>query len=107
MCLTWEEGKRKGRGGRGEGEGGREKRKEEKVCVCVHNSWIPCTVSNVRVFSFTGDVGFWTVLMDGEISHKCLMTLIFCLLERTKQVMLYVDNGSEGGDLVCVYMYVS
>ena len=45
--------------------------------------------------------------MDGEISHKCLMTLIFCLLERTKQVMLYVDNGSEGGDLVCVCMYVS
>ena len=31
-------------------------------------------------------VGYWTTLMDSEVSHKTLMALIYCLLERTKQV---------------------
>ena len=29
---------------------------------------------------------YWTTLMDAEVSHKILMALIYCLLERTKQV---------------------
>ena len=39
-------------------------------------------------------VGYWTTLMDTDVSHKTLMALIYCLLERTKQVsrdfMLFV-----------------
>ena len=31
-------------------------------------------------------VGYWTTLMDTEVSHKTLMAIIYCLLERTKQV---------------------
>lgn len=31
-------------------------------------------------------VGYWTTLMDAEVSHKILMAIIYCLLERTKQV---------------------
>ena len=31
-------------------------------------------------------VGYWTTLMDADVSHKTLMALIYCLLERTKQV---------------------
>jgi hypothetical protein len=31
-------------------------------------------------------VRYWTALMDAEVSHKTLMALIYCLLERTKQV---------------------
>ena len=31
-------------------------------------------------------VRYWTTLMDAEVSHKTLMALIYCLLERTKQV---------------------
>ena len=31
-------------------------------------------------------VGYWTTLMDAEVSHKTLMAIIYCLLERTKQV---------------------
>ena len=33
-------------------------------------------------------VGYWTVLMDAEVSHKTLMAVIYCLLERTKQVSI-------------------
>lgn len=33
-------------------------------------------------------VGFWTALLDAEVSHKSLVTLLYCLTERPKQVGL-------------------
>ena len=33
-----------------------------------------------------GGVGFWSTLVDGEVSHKALLALIFSLLDRKKQV---------------------
>ena len=31
-------------------------------------------------------VGFWTTLMEVDVSHKCVMALLHCFMERTKQV---------------------
>ena len=33
-------------------------------------------------------VGFWTALLDAEVSHKSLVSLLYCLTERPKQVSL-------------------
>ena len=33
-------------------------------------------------------MGFWTALLDAEVSHKSLVSLLYCLTERPKQVSL-------------------
>ena len=38
------------------------------------------------VFPTAGGVGFWSTLVDGEVSHKALLALIFSLLDRKKEV---------------------
>ena len=38
----------------------------------------------------SGGVGFWSTLVDGEVSHKSLLALIFSLLDRKKQVNPWV-----------------
>ena len=54
------------------------------------------TVWNIAEFSIvvplpsagSSGVGFWTALLDAEVSHKSLVSLLYCLTERPKQVSL-------------------
>ena len=37
-------------------------------------------------------VGFWTVLFDAGLSHKCLLAIIFALLDRDKPVRAHTQH---------------
>jgi len=47
-------------------------------CLCIPESF---------------DVGFWTTLLDAEVSHKSLVALLYCLTERSKQVGVALEHS--------------
>lgn len=58
-------------------------------------------------FLTTGfDGGFWSTLLEVNVSHKSLMALNYCLMERCKQVRESGERREKGGDDVegLVYM---
>ena len=72
-----------------------------KLCTSskcdAHNLYkhVPCTYHLIQHIHPTlafpdgdGSIGYWTTLLDADVSHKTLMALIYCLLERTKQVCI-------------------
>ena len=50
------------------------------VCVCLYKNDCALLLDDGE------SVGYWTTLLDTEVSHKTLLAIIYCLLERTKQV---------------------
>ena len=62
----------------------------------------------------SGNVGFWTTLLDAEVSHKSLVALLYCLTERSKQVGVALEHSMAlpsalvliGGTCVLYHAYI-
>ena len=53
-----------------------------------------CIATLIFLGSVTDDlnassIGFWTVLFDAGVNHKCLLAVIYCLLDQSKMVHVH------------------